>query len=147
MQKNRGHAILGLVPKSKKAKEGKIQMCKWTWRQIFLRALLHPLFFIQFLRLPRAYSSLDEWLKMDEQKSEIVAKIIGCRNVESIKNQQRDNMQYRKKFTDSFDKWMELVKQPEHSSAIDAISENYMRGELCHRQYRGNDAGIRCYCK
>ncbi|MBI2056524.1 MAG: hypothetical protein HYT37_04080 [Candidatus Sungbacteria bacterium] len=122
-------------------------MHKWTWRQIFLRALLHPLLFIQFLRLPRTYSSLDEWLIIDEQKSEIVVKIIGCRNVESIKSQQRENMQYRKKFIDSFDKWMELVKQPEHSSAIGVISESYMRRELCHRQYRGTEAGVWCYCQ
>lgn len=122
-------------------------MRKWTWLQMFLKALLYPVFFLQFLRLPRMYSELDEWLKIDEQKSEIVAKIIGCRNVESIKSQQRENMQYRKKFTSSFDDWMKLVKRPEHSDAISAISEKYAQKKACHRQYRGKDAGVRCYCK
>lgn len=122
-------------------------MHKWTWRKVFLEALLHPILFIRFLRLPRTYSNLDEWLTIDEQKSEIVAKVIGCRSVESIKNQQRENMQYRKKFTNSFSDWMKLVKLPEHSSAISAISEKYERRKMCHRQYRGRDAGVWCFCR
>ena len=121
-------------------------MPKYTWRQLFLKALLHPIYLIQFLWLPRMYSDLDEWLEVDERKSEIVAKIIGCKNVDSLKNQQRENMQYRKKFTNVFSDWMELVKQPEHSSAISLISERYKRRQMCHRQYRGKDAGVWCYC-
>ncbi len=122
-------------------------MRRWTFGQIFLEGLLHPVLFMQFLRLPRMYTDLDEWLEIDEQKSEIVAKVIGCRNVESIKNQQRENMRYRKKFTSSFNEWMSLVKLPEHHNAISAISEKYERRSMCHRQYRGEDAGVRCYCK
>ena len=122
-------------------------MQKYTWRQLFLKALLHPIYFIQFLRLPRTYSDLDEWLGIDELKSEIMVKIIGCRNVESLKSQQRENMQYRKKFTNLFNTWMELVKRPEHSNAISLISEKYKRRRMCHRQYRGKGAGVWCYCR
>src|SRR3989344_4342941 len=122
------------------------EMRKYAWSRIFLKALIRPGLFIQFLRLQRSYSDLDEWLRIDERKTEIVVKIIGCRNAESFKNQQRENMRYRKKFTDSFRVWLELVKRPEHQGAISAIADEYERKKLCHRRYRGKDAGARCYC-
>ena len=122
-------------------------MKRYTWGQLLLEALSSPIYFIQFLRLPRTYSNLDEWLEIDKIKSEIVAKIIGCKSVDSLNNQQAENMQYRKQFTNSFGEWMRLIKQPEHQNAIRAISGKYAQKRMCHRQYRGEGAGVWCYCR
>jgi response regulator of citrate/malate metabolism len=123
-------------------------MKKYTWKKLLLKLLLRPVQLIKFLRLPRNYKTLDEWLKIDEQKCEIVAKIIECKNVESLKQQQRENMRYRKTITNSFQEWINnFSKDPKHSNMIDEISSQYASRRMCHRKYSEKDAGIVCYCK
>jgi len=102
---------------------------------------------IAFLKLPRSYTTLDEWLAVDEKKCEIVAVIIGCRCVDSLKQQQRENMTYRKTLANSFSEWMGLSSsEPKCAMPITQITKKYSEQRKCHRNYEGIDAGVRCYC-
>ena len=113
---------------------------------LFFRAILHPYQFIRFLRLPRSYSSLDEWLSIDREKCDIMAKIIKCNNVDSLKQQQSDNMDYRKSVTGSFTEWIKKYsRQKEHSEAIDRIGQKYADRKICHRDYKNHK--VVCYCR
>ena len=118
------------------------------WKKLFPMFLLCLLKAIELLKLPRNYDTLDDWLNIDKKKCLIVADVIGCKNVKSLIEQQEKNMEYRKKFTNSFKDWVEnLSKIERHSDVIDKISNEYALKKLCHRKYTGKDAGIICYCK
>lgn|SRR3989338_11163330 len=122
-------------------------MKRHTWNALLLKSLFHPVLLVKFLRRPRTYSDLDHWLEIDEQKCEIVAKIIGCNNAESLKAQQKENMSYRQTVATSFEEWMLRSRCPVHAGAIDAIATQYEVRKMCHRHYDGREAGIWCYCK
>jgi hypothetical protein len=119
---------------------------KISWNKLFLLSLLKPKLFLKFLKLPRNYKTLDEWLEVDLQKTDIMAKIVCCKNPESLKQQQRENMEYRKEFTDSFEAWIKVhSKQEVHSEKINDIALEYAVKRNCHRDYK--NGGVVCYCK
>ena len=123
-------------------------MTIYSWKRLFFALLLHPVLFVKFLRLPRSYSSLEEWLVVDKTKCEIVARVIGCKNVDQLNRQQEENMRYRRRFTASFSDWMILSsKEDIHGKQINHIALQYRRRKECHREYEGEQAGLWCYCK
>jgi len=120
----------------------------YSWKKTLLFLLLHPKLFITFLRLPRQYNSLDQWLEIDEIKCVIIAKAIRCKCAHVLYEQQCRNMEFRKSVSSSFAEWMaKKRKNPSLSDPVDAISKKFSIQEKCHRQYRPPKAGVYCYCR
>ncbi|MFA5831537.1 MAG: hypothetical protein WC878_06945 [Candidatus Paceibacterota bacterium] len=111
--------------------------------------LMHPVLFWRYYQIPKNYVTLDEWMEVDEKECDIFAQIIGCKNAEHLKEQQRENMAIRKMYTNTFAEWMKIDGEPRRimmESHIE-IAEKYRSEGKCHRQYEGKDAGVRCFCK
>ena len=120
----------------------------YSWKKIFLFLILYPKLFITFLRLPRQYNSLDQWLEIDEIKCVIIAKAIRCKCANVLYEQQCRNMEFRKSVSSSFAEWMiKRGRDPSLSDSITAISKKFAIQEKCHRQYRPPRAGVYCYCR
>lgn len=120
----------------------------YSWEKLFLRLMLCPRLLISFLFLPRQYTSMEQWLKIDGVKCKIMAKAIGCDCSRVLWEQQRRNMEYRATIAKNFDDWMQKIKAtPTLGNPIGTIVKEFEILEKCHRQYRSPGAGVYCFCK
>jgi hypothetical protein len=139
-------SVSGLLVGFEKMFSRGVLMSFFSWPNIFLRMLVHPPAYVLFLSLPRSYKTLEEWLAVDMKKVTLVAQVIKCKNEESLKKQQIENMVFRKRHVLSFPSWMQLCKdQPTIVQQIDEIAMVFKKSNLCHRDYA--KGGVVCFCK
>jgi len=97
----------------------------WTWDRLLLEFLNLPQEHHTYSDLPSSY---EEWLEVDAQKADIVARVIGCTCVESLKQQQREAMEYRRTVCSTAQKWLKRFSvDPAHSAPIRRITQRYLR--------------------
>lgn len=120
----------------------------WTWKRLMVMFGKYPDLRAKYQELPCDYGTFDEWLFVDAKKCDIVAEVIGCRNAVSIKAQQKEAMAWRQSAAPDPKAWIcRYSNVREYSTRIDQLTRSFMRRKLCHRNWSGSRAGIRCYCK
>ena len=119
----------------------------YSWKRFLVALLLRPHLFLAFLKLPRSYTSLDQWLEIDGIKCTIAARAVGCRCPASLWEQQQMNMEFRRSVSNSFNSWMNKIRaDPSAGDPIAHISDDFKQQKKCHRRYRSPGAGVYCYC-
>ena len=123
----------------------------WTWDTMLAEGVeSHPEELDAFNSLSRiAYASFEEWLGLDMLKCDLATVIVGCRCPDSLKEQQKEAMTWRRRITGSDDPMQWILRHsrnPRNVGFINALTRRYQRKKLCHRNWNGPRAGIRCYC-
>ena len=120
----------------------------WTWDMLLLEFLDRPQEHHTYSDLPSSYVTFEEWLAVDAQKTDIVARVIGCKCPESLKQQQHEAMEYRRTVCSTAVEWIgRFSGDPGYSAApIRRITQHFLRQKQCHRNWEGKWAGVRCYC-
>lgn len=119
----------------------------WTWNRLAEAFQEHPQQFEAYQKLPTDYATFDEWQEIDEQKTDIITAVIGCKCAETLKEQQREAMAYRRTICSTAREWLEkFTGDPSHAEPVSRIARRYLRKKKCHRNYEGPRAGVRCYC-
>ena len=119
----------------------------WTWERLEKEFEKYPEQLKAFQKLGSDYPTFDHWLNIDLKKCDIVAKVIGCQRTEDLKEQQRENIEYRRSACSTPNEWLKkFSSDPEHRAQIRRIAKRFARQKRCHRNYESKKAGIRCYC-
>ncbi len=119
----------------------------WAWERLEEEFGRFPELLESYKKLPSSYTTFDEWQETDDKKCDIIAAVIGCKCVKTIKEQQREAMAYRRTVCATAEEWIErFSNSPDYDGPIRHIIRRYATKKMCHRNWIGAKAGVRCYC-
>ena len=119
----------------------------WTFKKIEQNLPQFPREEVALKKLPTSFVEFDEWHKANMAKVMIAATVIGCQCVAELQKQEEELMNYRRKVCKTAKEWFKRYSNmPEHEKEIRRISYNFAQRRICHRNFIGPKAGIRCYC-
>lgn len=121
---------------------------------ILARCAFHPLIFAALMRYPKVKTedtttTIDEWLTIDYEQTEIICKMLGCKCPQSHKKQQMLRIAALKQFAKTFGEYMRTEGEIRNRvlTAEAEITQRMREERKCHRSIGENGPMIvRCYC-
>ena len=122
---------------------------------LLLRIICHPFLYLSFnkgslVKSDDTTTTLDEWLVIDHQQTDIVVKITGCRCPDFHKWQHSGSIAIYKQFglnTFGETRRLEGEKKKAVKEAQASLTAQFKTARQCHRNFgEGGPFLIRCYC-